>query len=134
MSLPNADIVCQLTAALPGVAAIYLFGSADTPAARADSDVDIAFLSNLPVDATQRWEFAQHLATRLGRDVDLVDLREASTVMRAQVVAHGRRLYCSDAVACERYEDYVFSSYARLNESRREILRQIDETGRIYGG
>lgn len=102
MTLTTADIVGQLTAALPEVAAIYLFGSADTPDARADSDVDIAFLSRQPVDASRRWEFAQRLAARLGREVDLVDLGEASTVMRAQVVAHGRRLYCNDDAACAR--------------------------------
>lgn len=127
-------IVDAITTALPGVEAIYLFGSADTPEQRADSDIDLAFLSRQPVDAVRRWEFAQRLASSLGRDVDLVDLHEASAVMRAQVVARGRRLYCADEAACERFEDYVFSAYARLNESRRDILGQIAREGRIHGG
>jgi len=134
MNLSRADIVDAITAALPGVEAVYLFGSTDTADERADSDVDLAFLSHQPVAAMQRWEFAQRLAGRLGRDVDLVDLSGASTVLRAQVVAQGRRLFCKDEQACERFEDYVFSAYARLNESRREILRQIAREGRIHGG
>jgi predicted nucleotidyltransferase len=134
MTPTQERIVSEITTALPGIEAVYLFGSADTPEQRAGSDIDLAFLSWLPVDAVRRWEFAQHLASRLGRDVDLVDLREASAVMRAQVVAHGRRLYCADEPACERFEDYVFSAYARLNESRRDILGQITREGRIHGG
>ena len=132
MKLPQADISDMITAVLPEVRAIYLFGSANTAYERADSDIDIAFLSSQPVDALRRWELAQHLATRLGRDIDLVDLGEASVVLRAQVIAYGRRLYCADPEACERYEDYAFSAYARLNESRQEILRRISREGRIY--
>ncbi|MDP2433200.1 MAG: nucleotidyltransferase domain-containing protein [Pseudomonadota bacterium] len=134
MNPAHQRIVDEVTTALPGVEAVYLFGSADTPEQRADSDIDLAFLSRQPVDAVRRWTFAQQLASRLGRDVDLVDLREASAVMRAQVVAHGRRLYCANESACERYEDYVFAAYARLNESRRDILEQIARAGRIHGG
>ena len=50
-----------------------------------------------------------------------------------QVVAHGELLYCSNAGTVERFEDMVFSSYARLNEERREILSDVRERGNIYG-
>lgn len=132
MNLPQTELVARLTAALPAVEAVYLFGSADTPDERGDSDVDLAYLSFQTVDPVLRWEYAQELATWLKRDVDLIDLREASAVMRAQVVAHGRRLYCRDETVCARFEDSVFSAYARLNESRREILQQIAHQGRIH--
>ncbi|CAN5730634.1 hypothetical protein BH20ACT11_BH20ACT11_16830 [soil metagenome] len=79
------------------------------------------------------WCAAQELASRAGRDVDVVDLARASTVMRAQVVHEGERLYCADGTACDTFEDYVYSSYARLNEERREILRDILSRGRVYG-
>jgi hypothetical protein len=38
------------------------------------------------------WETAQHLASRIGMDVDLVNLGKASIVMQMQVVSGGRRL------------------------------------------
>ncbi len=31
------------------------------------------------------------------------------------------------------FETYVFSSYARLNEERREILETVQQRGRVYG-
>ena len=52
----------------------------------------------------------------------LVDLRAASTVLRMQVVANSRLLFDRDPAARERFEDYVFASYARLNEERRAIV------------
>ena len=112
---------------------IYLFGSWDTEGARADSDIDLAVLPVGPLDTVQRWELAQELAIQAGRDVDLVDLLAANTVMRAQVVAYGRRLYCADSSRCDEFEDRAFSAYAHLNEERREILRDIQQRGSVYG-
>jgi hypothetical protein len=68
----------------------------------------------------------------LYRDVDLVDLLAASTVLRAQVIAYGERLYCGAQFACETFENYVFASYARLNEERDAILRDIRQRGQVY--
>lgn len=53
--------------------------------------------------------------------------------MQAQVVNTGRRLYCKDPFQVELFETTVFSSYVYLNEERREILRDIEERGSIYG-
>lgn len=58
-----------------------------------------------------------------GKDVDLVDLTVASSVMRVQVIAHGERLYCSDEAVCEAFEDLVYSEYVRLQEERRDSRR-----------
>jgi len=65
--------------------------------------------------------------------VDLIDLRSASTVMRAQVVSTGERLFCANEPACGEFEDRVYSDYARLNEERHHILNDIKARGRIYG-
>jgi hypothetical protein len=70
----------------------------------------------------ERWNLAQDLANLLKREVDLVDLRKASTVMRMQVISLGQYLYESNRQERDRFEDYVFSSYARLNEERKEIM------------
>lgn len=58
-----------------------------------------------------------------GREVDVVDLASASTVMRAQVISGGKHIYCTNETACKTFEDYVYSSYARLNEERRGACR-----------
>jgi hypothetical protein len=79
------------------------------------------------------WDLKNELALRLAREVDLIDLAAASTVMQAQVVTRGERLFCSDSAYCETFEDRVLSAYARLNEGRRDILRDIRKRGSVYG-
>jgi uncharacterized protein len=102
--------------------------------ARPDSDVDLAVLSRVALSELRRFELAQELSTQLHRDVDLVDLRSASTVMRMQVISTGECLF----TVCDRlqgeFEDLVYSTYARLNEERREILNDVRTRGSIYAG
>ncbi len=117
---------------LPTLIAVYRFGSWNTPAARPDSDIDLAVLTERPLDSVRCWELAQALAVEAGRDVDLVDLLSVSTVFRAQIVSNGTRLHCTDKNVCRAFEDRVYSEYARLNEERRYILDGISERGRIH--
>ncbi len=128
-----AATVTFLREAVPGLSAVYRFGSAGTPFERPGSDLDIAFLAEKPLPNVRRWELAQELSILLGRDVDLVDLRKSSTVMRLQVVAHGERLYCAQVLEVERFEDLALVSYARLNEERRGILDDIRRRGNVHG-
>ncbi len=121
-----------LEAALPDLIAVYQFGSAGTPAMRPDSDLDLAVLNAHPEDPVAVWELAQRIAEVVGRDVDLVDLRRASTVMAAHVVSEGQRLLCTDAEQRAAFEAYTLSDYARLNEERRGILEDIRKRGRIH--
>lgn len=127
------QLVVALLSSLPSCQAVYRFGSWGTDAQRPDSDIDLALLPSHPLDPVLRWELAQTLASLAGRDVDLVDLLGASTVLRMQVVAYGERLYSADALRVDQFEDFVFSSYARLNEERREILADVRQRGNIYG-
>jgi len=111
---------------------LYRFGSQAKGTARPDSDVDLAILSREPIPNLRRFELAQELATQLHRDVDLVDLRTASTVMRMQVISSGECLFkVSDRLQGE-FEDLVYSTYARLNEERREILNDVHTRGSVY--
>lgn len=129
----RAHIIRTLLDNLPDIVAIYRFGSWGTPQARSDSDIDLAVLPGQPLSNLERWELLQKLARIACRDVDLVDMRCASTVMRLQIVAHGERIYCADEAAANRFETAVYSGYARLNEERREILADIRDRGIVYG-
>ncbi len=112
---------------------IYVFGSWGTASERGDSDLDLAVLSRQVLAAARTWNIAQELAGLAGRNVDLVDLHAASTVMRVQVIAYGERLFCGDEGQCTEFEDMTFSDYARLNEERAGILEDIQRRGSIYG-
>jgi uncharacterized protein len=119
--------------AIPNLIALYRFGSQTKGSARPDSDVDLAVLTRHPIPALRRFELAQELAAQLHRDVDLVDLRTASTVMRMQVLSTGECLAAPNEAARREFEMYAYSDYARLNEERREILKRVSASGLVYG-
>ena len=132
MTAPES-IVAVLRECLPDLVAVYRFGSVADGTARPDSDLDLAVLCDGPLSYETRFELIGQLAMLSGRPVDLIDLSTASTVMRAQIVTTGKRFYCVDAPRCETFEDFVLSSYARLNEERRAILRDIKSRETVYG-
>ena len=118
---------------VPGVQAVYLFGSHADGSARPDSDLDLAVLAAAPLDPLDRWHAQEALAAEAGVDVDLVDLRSASTVMRAEVLRSGRVLLDLDPTARAFWETWTMSAYALLNEERQGILDDIRVRGRIHG-
>ncbi|MCC6619667.1 MAG: nucleotidyltransferase domain-containing protein [Deltaproteobacteria bacterium] len=122
----------SLLASWPGIELVYLFGSHAAGATHPESDVDLAVLSRHPIGAMARFELAQALAGRLGREVDLVDLSSASTVLRKEVVAHGRLLHASAPRARADFEWRALADYARLNEERRPILERVAREGRVH--
>lgn len=135
MATPGSEIMIdRILKAIPRVWAVYRFGSAGTPFERPDSDIDLAILAPNALDNLARWELAQSLAVSLNKDVDLVDLQRASTVLRHQIVCHGQRIYCADRFMTEEFESRALSDYVRLNESRRQILRDIQKRRRIHAG
>ncbi|MBH0201049.1 MAG: nucleotidyltransferase domain-containing protein [Nitrospira sp.] len=129
----NYAVIEFLRQAIPDLIALYRFGSYAQGGARPDSDVDLAVLTRDPIPALRRFELAQELAAHLHCDVDLVDLRTASTVMRMQVISTGECLDAPNGPARREFEMYVYSDYARLNEERREILNRVRASGSIYG-
>ena len=95
--------------------------------------MDLAVLAHDPIPNLRRFELAQELAVRFHRDVDLINLRNASTVMRMQVISTGTYLDAPNAPARREFEMYVFSDYARLNEERREIMKRVSASEVVCG-
>ncbi len=131
--MSDAEVIRIIREAVPDVVAVYRFGSTASGQTHTESDVDLAFLAQGALAPIQRFELQERLAVALRRDVDLVDLRAASTVMRMQVVSKGALLFAADPREVDRFADYVYSAYARLNEERREILEQVRREGTVYG-
>lgn len=112
---------------------IVLFGSTVKGTLRNDSDLDIAFLAEQNHDAYEIFLIAQELASQINRDVDLVDLNQASTVFQAQIVSTGKVIYCLDEMKRAHFFMKTLKMYAKLNEERAPILHKVQESGRIYG-
>lgn len=104
--------------------AVILFGSAAKGQLRQDSDIDLAILSDQKPEPYDLFMAAQHLADKLGREVDLVSFAQASSVFKAQIVGAARVLY--DGNPYERQQAFIqgLKEYAMLNEERACILEQ----------
>jgi uncharacterized protein len=130
----DSQLIEYIRNAVPSLIALYRFGSQAKGTAGPDSDLDLAVLASDLIDNLRRFEVAQELATQLHCDVDLIDLRAASTVMRMQVISTGDCLFSANDRLQGEFEDLVYSTYARLNEERREILNDVRARGSIYAG
>jgi uncharacterized protein YutE (UPF0331/DUF86 family)/predicted nucleotidyltransferase len=106
------------------IQAAYLHGSWGTKFERADSDIDIAILSQNPLDMKNCLSIEQALREQTGETatIDVADLRRTDTVFAAHVIAEGRCFLVVDRLATERFEMLALAKYARLNEERAGIL------------
>lgn len=123
----------EMRQSLPELHALYVFGSVATGDERPGSDVDLAVLAPRKLGGEERWRLQERVARRLGRSVDLVDLRAASTVMRVEVLRSGRVLIDASPAERELFEATSLSSYAHLNEARAGILADIKARGTVHG-
>jgi len=120
----------------PNVQGIYLYGTFGTEDEWPNSDVDIALLLP-PAEAKQAGSLMMSnlysaLVTRLRKDIDLVNLRQVSTVLQKEVVAADRRIFCADEYAADEFEMLTLSFYQKLNEERAETLAEGLKSGRFY--
>lgn len=94
---------------------------------------DIAFLNDKFLSDYDIFMASQELADIIKRDVDLIDLSKASTVMKAQVVGTGITILNTDTVRTSLFQMQALKEYAVLNEQRKCILDSIRERGFEYG-
>jgi predicted nucleotidyltransferase len=129
----NEQYLCEfLRDAIPNLLGIYAFGSRVQGNANAESDLDLAVLVTGYAEPIQLWELASHLADKFGYEVDLLDLRAASTVMQYQVITTGKCLWAKDVQAGV-FECYVLSEKTALDSARAQLLHEIKEDGAVYG-
>jgi predicted nucleotidyltransferase len=129
-------VVGAILTVYPAAQAIYLFGSYGTGNEWPDSDVDIALL--LPPDEAKKAgtlmmsELRFALESLLKKDVDLINLRQVSTVFQKEIILAERRIFCADEYAADEFEMLVLSFYQKLNEERAEVLAEGLRSGSFY--
>ncbi|MGM0806881.1 MAG: type VII toxin-antitoxin system MntA family adenylyltransferase antitoxin [Bacillota bacterium] len=111
---------------------IVVFGSTAKGIDRVDSDLDIAYLSDHKIEKYDRFILGQELAALINKDVDLVDLNQASTVFAAQIIQSGKTILCKDNKRRMGFEMKTLKMYAKLNEEREIVMKRIEESGSIY--
>jgi predicted nucleotidyltransferase len=131
-AVDEALVVEFLRERVPRLMAVYAFGSLIAGQANDASDLDLAVLVEGYADPVELWKLSGDLATIVGRDVDLLDFRAASTVMQYQIITTGVRWWEADSRAAN-YESFVLSEMTDLNERNAEIIADIERTGTVYG-
>jgi predicted nucleotidyltransferase len=111
--------------------ALYLFGSQAQRTADCESDIDLAVLVEGYAGSEQLWQLSCELSEQTHRQVDLIDLRAASTVMQYQVLSRGRRIWQRDSRAAV-YEAFILSEKTALDEARQGLINDIRKSGHVY--
>ena len=120
----------------PEVQAVYLFGGYGTGDEWPESDVDIALL--LPPEKAKAGgplmmgDLRFELESLLDKEVDLINLRETSTVLQKEVILADRRIYTGDEYASDEFEMLTISYYLKLNEERAQIIAEAAAGGRLH--
>lgn len=66
------------------------------------------------------------------RDVQLIDLRDVSTVFAAQIVGNNELLFSKDENIRIAYDIRAFKDYVKLNEGRQVVLDAIKREGMTW--
>ena len=133
----HENITAPILAAHPDTQAIYLYGTWGTEYQRPGSDVDIAvLLPNKAARAVDFWDWCRlsvevASAAKVER-ADLINLHTVSVILRKEIIAAERRIYCADENAADEFEMLTLSFYQQLNRERREIVASGLSTGRFY--
>lgn len=136
LAIHQQKLLYQILSSYSETQAIYLFGSWGTENQSQHSDLDIAVL--LPSETAKHvdpWEWltlSQQLANIAGVEkVDLINLRQVDTVLRKEVIAANRRVWCTDESAALEFEALTLSLYHQLQFERKAIIDDAITTGRF---
>ena len=118
------------------VHSIYLFGSrADGKYVQPNSDWDVAVLSKdyKGFSALEIWNNQLEIAAKLDIELDLVDLRNVSTIFQYEILKSCRILWTEDEVFARLFEARLLGEYQDFHESQKLNLQEIVLRGSVYG-
>lgn len=110
-----------------GLDVLWVFGSEARGTARPDSDVDLAALFQRPPQGLEIFDARTDLEALLHRDVDLVDLDQASPILGMQVLRYGRLLADRNPQRRIAFFTRTVKMYEDLKILRRDTERALFE-------
>ena len=113
-----------LAAALPEAWAIYVYGSFARGDERPDSDLDLAVLLAPGAKLPDKLALISEVSQQVGRDVDLVNLREAGLDLVHELLQNGEPLLVRRESDVLVWEAERMTDYAEFNPRRSDILAQ----------
>lgn len=110
-----------------GLEVLWLYGSEAQGTSRQDSDVDLGALFRRRPTALEVFDARAELAAMLHREVDLVDLEQASPILCMQVLRYGRLLVDRNPKRRYAFFSRTISMYEDVKIVRREAERRLYE-------
>lgn len=107
---------------------IYVFGSYASGETHNKSDIDIAFLSKNKIGKYDIFMKAQEISSSVNKEIDLVDLKDSSTVFQNEVVKNGIVILDGDIIKRQKFEVLVLKKYIELNELRKDIIQSYSNS------
>lgn len=111
----------------PDVLIAILFGSVADGTAAVESDLDLGIAAQEIIPSDRRIELIEKLVSLTGRPVDLIDLKNASPVIRTQILTKGKILVKKDTPTyAELIRSMIYDNtdvmpyYNRILKERRE--------------
>ena len=132
IAIDPAEVGRVVEELFPEALGVWVYGSFADGYARRDSDVDIGILPDRPVEWWDRHCRATELASRLHREVDLVDLSEVSDLLRFEALTRGIRVKARDPDAADRFEMAAVGMYMDLRDETAEWLAEIRVRGTVF--
>ena len=115
---PNAQEMKSLAAAIAeenGLSLVLLFGSQATGKTHKESDIDVAYLSDKPLDLMAEARLIEDLRPIFRSNaVDIVDLKKAPPLLMKLVFEHHKVLFCRNYA---KYFAYLMYAKRRYLES-----------------
>lgn len=112
----------ELAEALPQAWAIYAYGSFARGDDWPESDVDLAVLMPPGQGLSDRLGLISRVSSRIGRDVDLADLRHSGLDLAAEVMKDGRALLVRQGGPTLQWEAQQLTDYADFQPRRAAIV------------
>jgi len=103
----------------------FVFGSIVSGHFCSESDVDCAAFFRSAPDWRALIGMQAALAEMLGRDVDVISLNTADSIITMQVLANGELLFCSDRDAVNCFRAQKISEYLDFKQSRACIEKRM---------
>lgn len=130
LTSPALDLIVAALRSGPPLRLAMLFGSTAKGTQRTDSDIDIGIVpEDAELSLTEELTLQTELSRVSGRQVDLVRLDRASTILRWQVVRYGQVLVEATPFAAARFTaetvaDYLdfAPAFERAAENFRRVL------------
>ena len=122
----DVDIRQELLEVLKGHSDIrlaILFGSLASDRGTAKSDLDLAVYAGRPLDLSLKMSLISELAHRVGRPVDLVDLRSAGEPLLGQILRYGEKILGDNTHYADLIRKHVFDE-ADFLRYRTEMIAQ----------